>query len=211
MFSGRSINMEVIKIYPRGVGSNAYILTADGENAVVIDPSDENIAYELEKRALICRCALLTHGHFDHVGGCGKLYEQGVEIYCGEYEKDLIFSPEYLKMSDYAKVPFFEITRTLKDNEILDIFGMKITAMHTPGHSSGSVCYLVNDCLFTGDTLFKGSIGRFDFPSGDYGKLVDSLLRIKCLPGDYELFCGHGLATTLNEERASNVFVKGLI
>ena len=88
---------------------------------------------------------------------------------------------------------------------------MKITAMHTPGHSSGSVCYLVNDCLFTGDTLFKGSIGRFDFPSGDYGKLVDSLLRIKCLPGDYELFCGHGLATTLNEERASNVFVKGLI
>ncbi len=199
--------LKVIKIYPRAFASNSYILTADGKNAVIIDPAEERI-FELSKQnGLECKCALLTHGHFDHVGGCGCLYKNGVPVYCGEKEKDLIFSKEFLGIFGGVSVPRFKIAGTFKDGDEVEFCGIKFKVLETPGHTAGSVTYIADDCLFTGDTLFKGSVGRTDLPTGDFTQIIESVKKLSALSGDYKVYCGHEDDSTLENERDNNPYL----
>ena len=106
--------MVVKKILPDGFGSNSYILTKDGKNAVIVDCAEQSL-YSACLEAGLTPCAvLLTHGHFDHVGGCGKFFEKGVPIYCGELEKHFIFSDANRSIFGGVYIPEFEIYKTLK-------------------------------------------------------------------------------------------------
>ena len=95
----------------------------------------------------------------------------------------------------------------LRDGEVVEAGKLRLTVLHTPGHTPGSCCFLCGDVLFTGDTLFRGSVGRTDFPGGSYDALKRSLDRLAALPGDYTLLPGHDDATTLAEERAGNPYM----
>lgn len=199
--------MTVFKVLARGFGCNSYILTADNKTAVIVDCADENVFYECEERNLQPVAVLLTHGHFDHVGGCGLFSTKGVPIYCGEKEKDFIFSKENRSIFGGVYIPDFEIYKTLNDGEKLTLAGIDFTVISTPGHTVGGVCYKAEGCLFTGDTLFCGSIGRTDLPGGSFKDIILSLKKLAALDGNYKVYCGHEEDTTLDYERENNRYV----
>ena len=204
--------MEIITIYPRGFGSNTYVLTADNQNAVVIDPAQPRVLEELNNRGLQAQYVLLTHCHFDHVGGVETLQKQGAKVLCSENEKPLVgTNADLFELFGSPRVEY-QIDETLKDNEQRTLCGLTFQTLFTPGHTKGSVSYLFkqNDggrYLFTGDTLFAGSIGRTDFPTGDMGMLRHSLLRLALLEGDMKVYAGHNEETTLETERKTNPFL----
>ena len=197
--------MKVYKITPINFASNSYILTADDKTAVVIDPAEVRIYDELTRRGLKCMFVLLTHGHLDHIGGAGILYKNGAEILCGAGEDEFVFSPENFNIFG-EQLPDFKISRTLSDGEKFSLCGIDFTAISTPGHTVGGTSYLAEGCLFTGDTLFRGSIGRTDLPTGNFRTLMSSLKKLFSLEGDYTVYCGHEDDTTLDKERKTNPF-----
>ena len=200
--------MKIIKVEPIGFASNSYILTADNKTAVVIDPSEDGVLQILEQNGLECKYVLLTHGHFDHIGTCGKLFAKGAHICCNERENALIFSPEYKGIFGGVHTPHFEISRTFGDGESFNLCGIEFTAIHTPGHTAGSTCYLTDGSLFSGDTLFKMSVGRTDLPTGDFTELISSINKLFALPRDLKVYAGHGDDTTLDFERQYNPYVR---
>lgn len=200
--------MEVIKVEPLGFASNSYILTADDKTAVVIDPYENRVLNVLEQNNLECKYVLLTHGHFDHVGLCGKLCNTGAQICCGEHEKDYIFSAENRQLLGGVHIPDFKISRTITDGEKFNLCGIDFTAIHTPGHTAGSMCYIAENCLFSGDTLFRCSVGRTDLPTGSFAELIGSIKKLFALPCDYKVYTGHGEDTTLSFERQYNPFIR---
>ena len=204
--------MQIITIYPRGFGSNTYVLTADNQNAVVIDPAQPRVLEELNNRGLQAQYVLLTHCHFDHVGGVEILQKQGAKVLCSENEKPLVgTNADLFELFGASRVEY-QIDETLKDNEQRTLCGLTFQTLFTPGHTKGSVSYLFTQkdggrYLFTGDTLFAGSIGRTDFPTGDMGMLRHSLLRLSLLEGDMKVYAGHNEETTLETERRTNPFL----
>lgn len=207
--------MKIITIPPRGFGSNTYVLTQDEKTAVVIDPSQPRVQEELTKRGLTAKYVLLTHCHFDHVGGVTALQKSGAKVLCSETEKTLIGTRADLFEAFGAPREPYTIDETLKDKETREFCGMQVQTLCTPGHTSGSVCYLVQDetgkkHLFTGDTLFSDSIGRTDFPTGDISALRSSLRRLCSLQGDMPVYAGHNEATSLETERKYNPFLADL-
>ena len=200
--------MGVISIMGGSFDSNVFAVTKDGYHCVLIDCSSKNLIDRLARHCLIPEAVLLTHGHYDHVAGCKAMQEQSdVKIYCGEGEDKFIFSEDNRAVLG-MNIPKFTIDKTLKDGEELELCGLKIKVIATPGHTPHGVSYLIDGNLFTGDTLFKGSIGRTDFPGGDYDTLVKSVKKLYALDGNYTVYSGHGLETTLDYERKNNAFVR---
>ena len=200
--------MQIYKIYPVGFAANSYILTSDGKTCVVIDPAQPRIAEECKKRGLTPQYALLTHCHYDHIGGCGALFDEGCKILCGEAEKDFIFGDDNRAIFHGITIPHFELSKTLKDGEEVTLCGITFKAVATPGHTRGGMCYVAGGTIFSGDTLFCRSIGRTDFATSSYPAIVQSVKKLYALPGDYTVMCGHGEDTTLNAERRFNPYVK---
>lgn len=200
--------MKIIKVEPCGFASNSYILTADDKTAVVVDPGDFATIRALNDNKLDCKFVLLTHGHFDHVGACAELSERGALVCCGEREEKFIFSPENLSIFGGVNIPRFEIFRTFSDGENFSLCGINFTALSTPGHTSGGMCYIAGDSIFSGDTLFRCSVGRTDLPTGDMRELVASVKKLFALKGDYRVCTGHGEGTSLDYERRYNPYVK---
>lgn len=205
--------MEIITISPRGFGANAYALTEDGKNAVVIDPAQPRVESELIKRGLTPAYVLLTHCHFDHVGGVSALQTNGAKVLCSEEEKRLVGTSADLFDAFGAPRSPYRIDETLSDGEEKELCGIKIKTLLTPGHTSGGACYLVTAkdggrYLFTGDTLFNGSIGRTDFPTGSVSALRESLKKLSALDGDMPVYPGHNEETTLDHERKTNPFMQ---
>lgn len=200
--------MTVYKVLPQNFGCNSYILTADNKTAVVIDCADEGVLCECERLGLNPVALLLTHGHFDHVGGCGAFFEKNIPVYCGEKEKEYIFSRENRSVFGGVHIPVFEIYKTLKDGEKITLGGMDFEVIATEGHTVGGVCYLTENCLFSGDTLFRGSVGRCDLPGGDFKKLISSLKKLFSIDKNLKIYCGHGEETTLDYERKNNIYAK---
>lgn len=199
--------MKVIKVEPVGFACNSYILTADNKTAVVIDPYETRVLNVLEQTNLKCKYVLLTHGHFDHVGLCGKLYELA-HICCNEREKDYIFSPANRQLLGGVHIPDFKISRTFTDGEKFNLCGIDFISIHTPGHTAGSTCYIAEDCLFSGDTLFRAGVGRTDLPTGNFAELINSIKKLFALPCDLKVYTGHGEDTTLSFERQYNPYVR---
>lgn len=207
--------MKIHKIYPRGFGSNTYVLTEDNQTAIVVDPAQPRVKDEIEKLGLTPAFVLLTHCHFDHVGGVAALAQTGAKVLCTEQEKPLVgTSADLFELFGVPRTAF-PIDETLRDNEERILCGIRVKTLLTPGHTKGGACYLItaNDggrYLFTGDTLFAGSIGRTDFPTGNIGELKESLQRLIRLDGDMPVYAGHEEDTTLDTERKTNPFTAGL-
>ena len=199
--------MEVYKILPRGFGSNCYVLTADGRRAIAIDPSQPRVLAEAEKLGLKLEYVILTHGHFDHIGGCAALQEAGAKIGCLESEVKTVLYENLGEVYGTGPVPPFKIDFTFADGEELELLGIKFKVMSTPGHTIGGACFICEDKLFTGDTLFAGDVGRTDGPTGNEEQLQSSLKKLCALEGDYEVLPGHGRASTLLHERAGNPYI----
>ena len=203
--------MQRYKVYPRGFGANSYILTADGKNAVVIDPSSYAVVRELEGRGLIPAYVLLTHFHFDHVMFTQELQRLGAKVVC--LDKELANTNSEVDLFALAGVDRkpVSVDRTVSHGESFALVDIPFTAWSLPGHTSGSAAYLTENggekWLFTGDTLFEGSIGRTDFPTGSLSQMRESLRFLKNLEGDYLVFAGHGEDTTLLKEKQSNPFL----
>lgn len=183
--------------------ANCYVVTAD-DVGLVIDPGEENP----ELLELIGDTKVLyilnTHCHPDHIGG-----DEFLRKHCGA---KLLFHPDDRKIFDYFMAPHIEPDGPLSEGKAIELAGLVVEVLHTPGHSPGSVVFKVESerVLFTGDLLFAGSIGRTDFPGGDPQQMVRSLKRILELPGDYTLYPGHGPVTKLSVERWTNPFLQGL-
>ena len=178
---------------------NCYVLhNADSDRCVVIDPgySPDKISAFLREKGLKLEAILLTHGHFDHVGGVKALAENA-KVYLHDLERTM---PQALTAG-----PLYA-TDTYPSR--FEIAGMDFTVLHTPGHTPGSVCLIVEDAMFSGDTLFAGSCGRTDLPGGDWATIQSSLKRLSCLPGDYRVFPGHAEPTTLAQERQYNPYLR---
>ncbi len=199
--------MQVYKFEPHAFASNSFAVTQDGKNCILIDCGEEDAVKRCERQGLKIGAVLLTHGHFDHVGGCAAAAASGAKIFCGEKEANLIYSSDYLDMFGGVSFKHFELDGTLKEGEY-DVCGFKVRVIETPGHTAGGVTYAIENCLFTGDTLFEGSVGRSDLPTGDWDTLVNSVRKLYALSGDYKVYCGHGEDTTLNSERKYNQFVR---
>ena len=180
--------------------TNTYILSNDRE-AVVIDPGYEAdpILDALEGKEL--KAILLTHGHFDHVGAVKELVaETGCDVYIHPAEATL--PPMITDGQLYY-------THTYSEGDTVSpIDGVELTVLHTPGHTPGSVCLLMKDQMFSGDTLFEGSCGRIDLPGGNPQQMLQSLRRLASLQADYHVHPGHGGSTTLAEEKRYNPYLR---
>ncbi len=204
--------MQIITISPRGFGANTYAITLDGKTVLVIDPSQPRVESELIKRGLTPKYVLLTHCHFDHVGGVSALQQAGAKVVCSSEEKPLIgTTADLFELFGAPRIPF-NVDETMNDGEIRELCGLRVKLILTPGHTQGSACYLIWDedgqpYLFSGDTLFAGSIGRTDFPTGNVAQMRASLKKLAALDGDMPTFAGHNEETTLEHERKTNPFM----
>lgn len=201
--------IQVYKIKPVGFASNSYLLTADGKEAVAIDPSQPRVLEEAKKLGLQIKYVLLTHGHFDHIGGCAECEKGGAKIGCLDQEVDFTLHANELayELGEHA-VPPFSVTFTVTDGETVSLCGIDLQVLATPGHTAGSACYLTGNTIFSGDTLFAGCVGRWDLPTGNRTAVFDSVKRLYALEGDYTVCPGHGENTTLETERRTNGAVR---
>lgn len=186
--------------------THCYIAWGDGaDECVVIDPGyePERILAQVEKLGKTIGAILLTHGHFDHVGGVEALSrETGCVVYL--CDRELALPPQLTAGT-------LHYTHAYRLGETLQIAGLSFQVLHTPGHTPGSVCLYTGEVLFSGDTLFRGTCGRTDLPGGAWAQMLDSLRRLAALPGDCRVYPGHGEATTLAQERQCNPYMKGLL
>lgn len=193
------------------LGTNTYIVANETTNeCFIIDPAEcERVAGIVEANNLSCCGILLTHGHFDHLMGvCGLKKRFNTQVYVHKNDARALQSDKYsLAAFVNTSVEKTEPDYTLDDNDVLNLAGFEIKVMHTPGHSPGSVCYIVESerVIFSGDTLFRLSVGRTDLLGSSGEELAFSLLyKLYMLHGDYKVFPGHGENTTLEFEKANN-------
>ena len=197
----------LIKTIPVGqLETNCYIVTNDKTlECVVIDPGDESntILNYLEDNHLRCEAIMLTHGHFDHTGAVLSVAgETGATVYMNSRDDSRVQSSDQLEFS----LP--ENGINYDDGDIINVGGLSFEVLATPGHTEGGVTLKCEDCLFTGDTLFRGSLGRTDLVGGDSVKIMGSLKKLCSLEGDYEVYPGHLESTTLQRERSFNYYCR---
>lgn len=189
---------------------NTYFLVNESTaEAAVIDCGENyNLIKKTEKEyGFTVKAVLLTHAHFDHAGCAKKLQDDGAKIYVSEEDAPKLLNEENLASAFGRKFDKLVADETFTDGEELCVCGIKIEVIATPGHTDGSVSFVVGNMLFTGDTLFFRSVGRTDFPSGSRESLVASVKKLFALSGDYIVYPGHEEFTTLSEERKYNSLV----
>lgn len=208
-----SLAVERLELGP--IGTNCYVVRASSESAeaVVVDPAADapRLVGELERLSAVCVGILITHGHWDHLGGVADLAETtGAPVHMAAAERAALeriadFSPAELALRSYTP----EIL--LEGDETLELAGVRFETVSVPGHSPGHLAYYAEDCLFSGDVLFAGSVGRTDLPFGDWDMLVASIRSLADrFPPETVVYPGHGPETTLGAELAANPFLAEL-
>jgi hydroxyacylglutathione hydrolase len=208
-------------------GTNAWVVSAsgDGGECVLVDapPDPAAIVHHLDEHGLRLVALLATHGHIDHVGGIGEVsrsQDEAVAVHLHDADRHMLLDPvgtggTLARILEYEELDLRppELLSGLDDGQKVSGAGMTFTAVHTPGHTQGSTCFLLEvgdeaPVLFSGDHLFAGSIGRTDLPGGDHEQLMASMAE-KILPLDdaVQVLPGHGDTTSIGQERATNPFI----
>ncbi|RKY62448.1 MAG: MBL fold metallo-hydrolase [Candidatus Neomarinimicrobiota bacterium] len=190
---------------------NSWILgDSQTRHAIIFDPGDNasTIVAKLSELGLTPIFILNTHAHPDHIGAAAELQKR-FELLFAIHEDDIPIFNSARDTAQLLGLPNFqipEITNFLHDGQLLEINSHHLQVMHTPGHTPGSVCFLTGKHLFSGDTLFQGSIGRTDLPGGSSRQITASLKRLRQLPEDTRIYPGHGETTTIRKELETNPF-----
>lgn len=210
-----SSKLEMRKCILGSVSTNCYFLkNKETKELLIVDPADapERIFDKVLEMDAKPVGILLTHGHFDHILAANQVRERyRIKIYACQAEEELLANPMANLSSFGPSEPCtLRADVWLKDLDVFDAAGFSIQMLHTPGHTKGSCCYYLKDegILFSGDTVFLGSVGRTDFPGGSSAQIVDSLHRLlDSLPDETEVFPGHDASTTIAYEKRYNPFV----
>lgn len=206
----------LINTYVAGpVQANNYLIIDEtSKEAILIDCSDyvEEIIDYVKKNNLKVKYILLTHGHFDHVLGINRMNEVlGAKVYVHEGDKEQVVNTRAVMTMFGLPTEGVEnpkITATLSDAGELTLGNQVIKVIETPGHTPGGVCYLIGDCLFSGDTLFRGTIGRTDLPGGSFQQIKHSVKDVLfALDENIKVYPGHGEPTSIGYEKKFNDIV----
>lgn len=196
-----------IKVVTVGdIGENAYILDC-GNEVIIIDPGADHDKISAAADGKPCGYVLLTHAHYDHIGAVAAFQREGAKVYMHRDDLKLLNGDGNLASLFGEKLDRFVPDVLLSGGETLELNGEKISVVSTPGHTDGSVCYIVDDIIFSGDTLFYMACGRTDMPSGNAAKMRGSLNKLISLSADCKVFPGHGMTTTLFFEKNHNPYV----
>ena len=196
-----------MKVYikPAGMlGANSYLLTADDKTCVAIDCGGGKELWDFAvSKGLTIEALLLTHGHYDHIGAVAALRADGAPVYIGAQDAQNLVNPLYSLAAMFGGAPSQGAADfLLEDDETLTLAGIRLRVLHTPGHTKGSCCFLTDEGqLFSGDMLFRRGWGRTDFPGGSEMEMAASLERLRALSPETRVCPGHGLPTTIGEER----------
>ncbi|HEY8803799.1 MAG TPA: MBL fold metallo-hydrolase [Clostridium sp.] len=204
--------MEIKKVVTGVYESNCYIvMDKNTREAFVIDPGGnvDDIVSIIDNLGAKVKYILLTHGHLDHTTGVAELKAVTKAIVCiNKKDDDLITAGVHL----FGPLIHGGADKLLKDGDKITISNLVITCIDTPGHTPGGMSFLINNCAFTGDTLFAGSIGRTDFAGGDFDTIINSIKsKLLCLDVDTIVYPGHGLYSTIGNEKLNNPFLTGLM
>ena len=207
--------MNIITVPNGTLQANCYIVETD-HAAVVIDPGymEKQLTAYVASNPNKIKFILLTHRHFDHLNAANALRKMtGAKIVIHELDEGGLYS-DLLSLASMAggfyghADPDAHADVYVDEGDTVTAGEMVFSVLYTPGHSEGGVCYLCGNTLFSGDTLFKGSIGRTDFPSSSNQEMRESLDRLCTLPDDTVVYPGHGPMTTIGHEKQSNMFLK---
>ena len=196
------------------VGTNCYLVVNEEEKqCILIDPAvySGEIAEQIRREGLDLRGILLTHGHFDHIMGIDGFRKEFPEIpvYAHREEEALLKDASMNASLEFGRQYTFSGAAYAEDGDVLDLAGMQFQVIHTPGHTIGGCCYYLQEekVLFSGDTLFRESIGRTDFPTGNGGQLMRSIReKLFTLPEETAVYPGHMERTTIGDEKKYNPY-----
>ncbi len=200
-----------IKVLESSQGTNTYLLTDEEKNSVIIDPDADagRLGRHIDKNGYTLQGILLTHGHYDHTSSVLRLKEKyGCKIYAAEKEKELLADSRQNLSCFIGDDREIEADVLVEEGDTISIGTMEFKVLETPGHTVGSICFIIENYLISGDTLFLGSCGRTDFATGSWEEIQHSLRRLSRLNEDYVVLPGHGPKTTLNHEKLTNPFMK---
>lgn len=199
--------MKLKTFHSGALGANCYvIINEENDEAIAVDIGGDASLLKLAelKDGFKIKTVLLTHAHFDHIGGVAEFIKDGgVSVYIGKKDEPKIYDPD-LNLSSYfsEETQPFKVDGTFVGGEKLSFSGINVEVIATPGHTDGGVTYKIKDMLFCGDTLFAGSFGRVDFPSGNVKDLVKSAKKLFACGGT--LYPGHGEPADVNYEKEHN-------
>lgn len=187
---------------------NVYVLVNDKNQAVVIDCGEnyKKLKQAEEQYGFKIKALILTHAHFDHSGCAKKLQDDGVKVYISTLDAPKLLNDGNLSSHFGRQFEHLTADETVMDGDVIDECGMQFKVISTPGHTDGSICLLIDNMLFSGDTLFLECVGRTDFPTGSRNEMVASVKKLFALEGDYSVYPGHEDFTTLSHERKFNLF-----
>lgn len=202
--------MKVIQQPLGPVQANCY-LVMENHHALIIDPADilPNLDEILNQNDCTLDAIVLTHAHFDHISGVDKIVNKfGCDVYLNPNEFDFLLDPDLNSSSAF----YMDVTCNANPKPLIEgkneIAGFEVEAIYCPGHSIGSTVLKIEDCLFTGDVLFQGSIGRMDLATGSVTSMKQSLKKLVQLDKDYKVYPGHGPTTSLSQEKKWNESLK---
>lgn len=204
--------MIIEKIVETYFGENMYVLVDEKtKKCAVVDPggAKDKVLNYIKQNSLQLEYILLTHGHGDHIGAVNYIKSQtGAKVVAHSEERDLLLDKrKNLSYSMHCGAQELDADIYVNDKDKLDLGELRLTFLHTPGHTKGCMCIRVNNEMFTGDTLFAGSIGRTDLYSGDYKQIEKSLRKLAKYEDNVNIYPGHGPSSTLGIEKMSNPYM----
>ncbi len=191
--------LQIQTLAVRPIRANCYILSLMGrEDCVLIDPGAEPDRILAAANDRQVAAVLLTHGHFDHIGGVDGVLAPETRLYIHSLDEPMLRDPDKnMAVMIGQKLMIGAKATVVQEGDIITAAGITFTVLHTPGHTPGSVCYLAQNALFTGDTLFRHGYGRTDLPGGSWNEMYQSMKRLLLMQKEVEVYPGHDDSTTI--------------